>query len=56
MNPIAILICIICFTVLLIIGYRNYNKKHNNLIKLNENELNYCEHDCIVLYDLIKGE
>ena len=53
---ITMIICTICFTALLIIGYLNYNKKHNSLIKLNENVLNYYEHDCIVLYDLIKGE
>lgn len=56
MNTISMLICIICFIALLIIGYLNYNKKHNSLIKLNENELKYCEYDCIALYDLIKGE
>ena len=55
MNPISMLICIICFIILLIIGYLNYNKKRYK-IKLNENELKYCEHDCIVVYDLFKGE
>ena len=36
-------------------GYLDYNKGlRNSLTELSKNELDYCEYDCIVVYDLIK--